>query len=358
MTLPLPLFSAAQPLPTSTPAAAAAAAARAHRCKAPITALQVDFDSLTPRAKGSFGDIFFATLSDTREPIVLKRAGQARHSRKLLIAERNVNKSLNVKQPHPTHWPKFLGETNHNSQSFLVWRGERSGVTTLHEMLFDRAPNALPVALGLPPSAALSARTAAPVLHVALFKLLTDALLRAVREVHRSGFVHRDIKPQNILVTRATAPSAPHRLKLIDFGSAKNMQPWATMTDRTPVTLDPLFGAPERGGVLFNAASKQLKTKFDVFSIGMIAVAAAVPALRGESQLRMFRSALERCDYDLELLEAQWRRNGGGGGDAAPLFACTAPTEVALKSLVRSMLRKQPHNRASVQTALYRLQRL
>ena len=48
---------------------------------------------------------------------------------------------------------------------------------------------------------------------------LAGQLLRALVDVHVQGIVHRDIKPDNIMIL--ASPQGPRRLKLFDFGIAK-----------------------------------------------------------------------------------------------------------------------------------------
>ena len=73
-------------------------------------------------------------------------------------------------------------------------------------------------------------------------------LLGVLAHMHSRGWVHRDLKPPNLLVT------AGNVVKVADFGLAKAMEPGRAMTDRAICTLwyrapellfmDPLAGPP------------------------------------------------------------------------------------------------------------------
>ena len=48
-------------------------------------------------------------------------------------------------------------------------------------------------------------------------------LLESCIHIHKKGIIHRDIKPDNILINQTTG-----ELKLIDFGLAKNLHKEST----------------------------------------------------------------------------------------------------------------------------------
>ena len=81
-------------------------------------------------------------------------------------------------------------------------------------------------------------------------------LLSAVEYLHKRGIVHNDIKPENIIITRAD-----NTLKLLDFGLADNDAQYALRT----LGCTPRYASPEllnQGGVT--------DARSDIYSIGVV----------------------------------------------------------------------------------------
>ena len=121
-----------------------------------------------------------------------------------------------------------------NIVKVLDW-GEHEGLLYLVMELVEGKP--LPISAGgLPPSLA-----AARILPV----------LRALEYAHRQGIVHRDIKPDNVLV------SASEKVTLMDFGIARGHR-YKTITATGNAVGTPAYMAPEQfmGGVIDSRADQ------------------------------------------------------------------------------------------------------
>ena len=82
-------------------------------------------------------------------------------------------------------------------------------------------------------------------------------LLRGVREIHRNHFIHRDIKPDNILIT------SKGQLKIADFGSAIMLEPNVEEKQHS-CHMPPLwYRCPE-----LLMSSKRLSPAVDIWSVG------------------------------------------------------------------------------------------
>ena len=101
--------------------------------------------------------------------------------------------------------------------------------------------------------------------------VLTRQILDAVEHAHGRGLVHRDLKPDNAIVTQAGAPGATYdRVKVLDFGLVKLLDDAAALIGgarltRTGVAFGtPLYMAPE------SALGRPVDHRADLYAIGVI----------------------------------------------------------------------------------------
>lgn len=106
----------------------------------------------------------------------------------------------------------------------------------------------------------------------------TRQLCSALEAAHHEGVVHRDLKPQNILIDQSD------NLYISDFGLAKSLEAQSAMMTRTGQILGtPRYMSPEQ------VEAKELDHRSDLYSLGLIVYEMFTAELpfRGESAMQL-----------------------------------------------------------------------
>ncbi|OEL21160.1 Phosphoenolpyruvate carboxylase kinase 1 [Dichanthelium oligosanthes] len=154
-------------------------------------------------------------------------------------------------------------------------------------------------------------------------------LAEALAGCHRAGVVHRDVKPDNVLLDLDPAGEAPPRVRLADFGSAAWLGGEGARGCAEGLVGTPHYVAPEV------VAGGEYGEKVDVWGAGVVAYAllsgGALP-FGGETPAEVFAAVLR-----------------GGLRFPPALFAGVSP---AAKDLMRRMMCRDASRRLSAEQVL------
>ncbi|MGC4090660.1 MAG: protein kinase [Polyangiaceae bacterium] len=171
---------------------------------------------------------------------------------------------------------------------------------------------------------------------------LSYEVAKAMAAAHARGVVHRDLKPDNVLVARRGSERASERIKIVDFGIAK--APLGVLagvaatftphhTELGTVMGSPPYMAPEQYGRAHSVTGKA-----DVFALGIMLCIAAVG-----------------LDHNaLELNRACWTLPD----DFERALTLGPPLPEPLEALLRAMLRENPEDRPEMRDVALELGRL
>jgi serine/threonine-protein kinase len=178
-------------------------------------------------------------------------------------------------------------------------------------------------------------------LHASEAAAVLEGVTAALIAVHDKGFIHRDLKPDNIFLSTATqteGATSPGEVKLLDFGLAKLMPEAgvAAFTTKTGVMLGtPEYMSPEQ------ARAQRIDYRTDIYALGVV----MFEILTGHRPFPSGPDAFTTLQYHAE--------------EPPPSLAAMLPELPAeMVQLVDAMLAKEPGARpslAAVRTVIKRL---
>eukprot|EP00803_Ostreobium_quekettii_P001794 evm.model.scf_816.3 EVM.evm.TU.scf_816.3 scf_816:24362-31618(-) len=191
-------------------------------------------------------------------------------------------------------------------------------------------------------------------------KLAMKQILEALKSSHGVGIVHRDIKPQNCIIS-----DQDKKIKLIDLGAAADLRTGINYV-ANEFLLDPRYAPPQQY-IMSTQTPKapaapiaallapvlwqlELPDRFDMYSAGMILLQMAFPALRSDNSLIAFNRKLESLNYDMKA----WRKlmEGKNNREYTEGFELLDMNGRAGWDLVRRLLAYNPRKRPSASDAL------
>ncbi len=125
------------------------------------------------------------------------------------------------------------------------------------EERFGKAFLITPFVQGIPLNEIIKKKSLSALETIQIAKSLTSIL----KEAHAEGILHRDIKPQNVIVPQS---GMYDQARLIDFGFAKSFDPELAFSEELLGTL--LYISPEQAGLI----EASVDDKSDLYSLGML----------------------------------------------------------------------------------------
>ncbi len=212
-----------------------------------------DFELLRELGQGAMGIVFLAKQISLQRLVALKILPP-----QIVLTARQVERFRReaksaARLRHPGIVPIYAVGEEEGVRFFAM---EYVAGRTLHEELsaLRRARSR-----GEPPGAndKLGSRAGRPYVEqaAAIAAQLADALDHA----HRHGVIHRDVKPQNILIGEDDLPM------LVDFGLAKDLDE-QSISQAGDIAGTPYYMSPEQA----TAAREKIDRRSDVFSLGVV----------------------------------------------------------------------------------------
>jgi serine/threonine-protein kinase len=211
---------------------------------------------------GGMGEVYLAEHRLLKRPCAVKliRPDKAADPQSLRRFEREVQATAALTHPNAIQ----VFDYGHTPDGTFYYAMEYLPGPTLEELVRRDGP--------LPPGRAVR---------------LLRQVCGALAEAHRTGLVHRDVKPGNVIV--CDRGGVADVAKLLDFGLVRDIQPGAAgETAAGAITGTPQYMAPEQ------ASGKTVDARCDVYAVGGVAyfLLTGRPPFDGRTAMQMIAAHL------------------------------------------------------------------
>jgi serine/threonine protein kinase/ABC-type phosphate/phosphonate transport system substrate-binding protein len=230
-----------------------------------------DYELLGQIGRGGMGAVYRARQIGLKREVAFKMILPADSTRPEAIKRFQIEAEAAAKLHHPNIVPIYeIGREG--SQHYFTMQLIEG--TNLNQCI---------ATYRLPDAAVIKTKSEARQIQIRMARLLRT-VARAVHFAHEQGVLHRDIKPQNILITPGGDPF------LTDFGLAKIIDDDESISERMALLGTLNYMAPEQ------AAGVRVGRAADVFSLGAILyqLLTGTPPFRGVTAAETLRSIAER----------------------------------------------------------------
>ncbi len=201
----------------------------------------------------------------------------------------------------------------------------------------DRDRQMLYLAMELVRGQPLSALLAKGRLRASLALDIVHQVCGALTEPHDAGVIHRDLKPDNLLLVPVSDGSV--QVKVLDFGIARFMESNTQLTGTGMICGTPAYMAPEQ------AQNETLDARTDIYALGVVLyeMLSGWPPFSGTSSLQVMLKHIQEAPRHLR--------------DLLPPASLPADLEQFVYLMMQKERKKRPESARKVRREIAKLQR-